>query len=174
MKTKLVCNLDDEIMEKFELALALNKDEPDQVIEQLIKQYISVSFLSASQKYKNVDPKRQSREVALMNADTGKAMTRIPKWAVKSDQMNHRIVRAFFEVERDIGRVTITDLEHRCSDQTKYPKTYVRDFRGNFAQMKIDAPKSHGKVFQIEGGTVVIWDYVKDTLMEYKSVFLGS
>jgi hypothetical protein len=105
------------------------------------------------------------------NEDTGKARNRIPKWALKSEQNNHKIVRAYFQVENELGNVSLDVLEKRCSDVVKYPSTYLRDFRGNFNQMKIDSPKSHGKVFEVYNGKVVIWDYVKETLKEYKKYF---
>jgi hypothetical protein len=74
-------------------------------------------------------------------------------------------------VESEFGHVPLDALEKSCSDEVTYPATYVRDFRGNFNQMKIDAPKSHGKVFEIDNGNVVIWGYVKGPLMEYKEYF---
>lgn len=106
-----------------------------------------------------------------MNADTGKANSRIPRWAIKSEQYNHKIVRAYFQVESELDYVPLDALEMRCSDEATYPTTYVRDFHGNFSQMKTDASKSHGKVFEIDNGNVVIWDYVKERLMEYKNYF---
>ena len=64
------------------------------------------------------------------------------------------------------------ELEERCSNLEEFPETFVRDFRGNFAQMKIDAPKSHGKVFEVDNGVVVIWSEVENILTNYKSYFL--
>ena len=37
--------------------------------------------------------------------------------------------------------------------------------------MKIDGPKSHGKVFEDDGDHVWIWDEVEETLMNYKNSF---
>lgn len=168
------CNISEDVVEKFKLALMLNKEESDKVIQQFMMQYISSSFSKASQIYKVPASARTSMVADNINADTGKAMNRIPKWAMKSDQNNHKIIRAFFQVENEIGYVPLEVLEKRCSDDVNHHSTYVRDFRGNFNQMKIDAPKSHGKVFEVENGTVVIWNYIKETLTEYKNYFCSS
>ena len=76
-------------------------------------------------------------------------------------------------MEREFGHVPLDELEKRCSDEVTFPTTYVRDFRGNFNQMKIDAPKSHGKVFEIDNGNVVISDMLKN-LIEYKNYFVDK
>lgn len=41
---------------------------------------------------------------------------------------------------------------------------YVPTFRNNYAQMKIDGPKSHGKVFEDDGDRVWIWKEVEEVL----------
>lgn len=171
MKLPFNLTISEDVIEKFKLALLLNKEEPDEVIEQLMMQYISNSFSKASQAYKTSTSVKPSIVVDTINIDTGKAMNRIPKWAVKPEQYNHKIVSAYFQVEKELGYVPLEVLEKRCSNEAKLPKTYVRDFRGNFNQMKFDGPKSHGKVFEVNGGIVVIWDYIKETLMEYKNYF---
>jgi hypothetical protein len=48
---------------------------------------------------------------------------------------------------------------------------YVRDFRGNFASMKTDAGKSHGKVFRDDGYNITICPEVLATLEQYRSLF---
>lgn len=171
MRIPFECKIDVDVLEKFKLALMLNKEDQDEAIEKFMMQYISSSFSRASQAYKPVAASKVTGINDPINADTGKANIRIPKWATKSEQYNHKIIRAFFQVENELGEVPLEELERRCSDSESYPSTYVRDFRGNFNQMKIDAPKSHGKVFEVENGNVVIWDYVKETLMEYKKYF---
>ncbi|QOY35354.1 hypothetical protein AWH56_022110 [Anaerobacillus isosaccharinicus] len=94
-----------------------------------------------------------------------------PKWAVKPDQYNHKIVRSYFQIEREIGSVPLEILKRRCSDEVNHRSTYVRDFRGNFNSMKMDNHNSHGKVFEVNNGMDIIWDYAKDRLMEYKEYF---
>lgn len=171
MNKTFECSIKEDVVDKFNLALMLNKEKADDVIEKYMMLYISSSFSNASKTYKGTKISKVTRVNNVMSVDTGKAKNRIPKWAIKPEQYNHKIVRAFFQVESEFGHVPLDALDKRCSDEMTYPSTYVRDFRGNFNQMKIDAPKSHGKVFEIENGNVVIWEFVKETLMEHKEYF---
>ncbi|WP_080847940.1 hypothetical protein [Cytobacillus gottheilii] len=164
------CNVNDDILEKFNLALTINKEESKEVIENFMIQYITNSFSKTTHTYKSL-LKEKSNNI-FMDTDTGKARGRIPKWAKNSHQINHKIVRAFYKLERQLGYVTVADLEKKCSDIENSPDTYVKTFASNFAQMKFDGPKSHGKVFEVENDKVVIWKNIKETLEEYKEFFI--
>lgn len=43
---------------------------------------------------------------------------------------------------------------------------FLLSFKNNYSQMKLDGPKSHGKVFEDDGDRVWIWDEVEETLYE--------
>lgn len=161
------CNINEEVLEKFKIALLLNKEEAEDVIEKFMINYISSSFSRTSQEFKSLISNKED----VINKNRGKAKFRIPRWAKKPNQYNHRIIRAFYKIESELGFVPLSELERRCSNEKNHPDTYVRDFKGNFYQLKIDSPKSHGKVFEVENDNVVIWDYIKDTLEEYKEYF---
>lgn len=170
MRKIFACKINEDVLEKFQLALQLNKEDANEVLEKQMMQYIANSFSKASQIY------REPRELKTSdndqrNADTGKARVKIPKWALKSGQMNHKIVRAFLQLEDECGVVTLNGLEKRCSNEIDFPTTYVKTFGSNFSQMKFDSHNSHGKVFEVHNGEVIIWEYVKDTIMDYKSYF---
>lgn len=168
MEKKYEVFLSEDLIEKFEIAIKLCGENSKDVLEKMMMQYISTSFSKVSQKY---NP-RNKFEVESGNPDYGKAKKRIPKWALKPQQNNHKIIRAFFMIQKEKGTVNLQELEERCSNLEEFPETFVRDFRGNFAQMKIDAPKSHGKVFEVDNGVVVIWSEVENILTNYKSYFL--
>ena len=102
----------------------------------------------------------------------GKAINRIPRWARKPQQYNHKILRAFFELQRELGNVTLEALRGRCSDPLGHPDTYVPHFDNNFTQMKFDNGNSHGKVFEEQDGYITIWDRISDTLLRYRDYFL--
>jgi predicted transcriptional regulator len=51
------CNIDPEVSEKFTIALMLNKEDADAVIEKLMSQYISESFSKASKSFSPSDNK---------------------------------------------------------------------------------------------------------------------
>ena len=59
-------------------------------------QYISNSFSKASQTYNLATASKTAKTNYEINVDTGKAKNRIPKWALKTEQYNHKIVRALF------------------------------------------------------------------------------
>ena len=62
-------------------------------------------------------------------------------------------------------------MEKLCSDKER-SELYVYTFRNNYAQMKIDGPKSHGKVFEDDGDRVWIWKEVEEVLRSHKNSFL--
>lgn len=172
MNASFQCNVDSALMEKFNIALALNKTTADIVIEELIRKYVSDSFTKASKAYRKPTqvPRKASNEATV---DTCIAIGRIPQWARKPNQINHKIIRAFFRLEAELGHVPLRELEKRCLDNAMHSDVYIPTFKSNYVQMKIDVPRSHGKVFEERDGDVVIWDRVKDTLMEFKSYFVS-
>jgi hypothetical protein len=167
------CNIDPEVSEKFVLALMLNKEDADSVVEKMMSQYISESFSRVSKAFSSTEEKQIISSYD-SNEDFGKANRRIPSWARKPQQNNHRIIKAFLELFEEFGSVTVEELSERCSNADEYPELFVSDFKGNFAQMKTDAGKSHGKVFITNGDDVEIWDDVKDVLIANKNSFLGN
>jgi len=171
--------IDSEVVDKFELALMLNNENSNEVITRLMIQYVSDSFLKASKSFTAQSPQSPQSQVRtnyLSDEDSNyaKANRKIPIWAHKPQQNNHRIIKAFFEIEEEMGYVTIEALTERCSNITDHPDTFSSDFRGNFAQMKTDASNSHGKVFVVTDNVVEIWNEIKNILMENKHLFTRS
>ena len=76
-------------------------------------------------------------------------------WALKPTQYNHKIIRAYFEAVATTGRAAIDAMEHLCTDKN-VPELYVPTFKNNYSQMKLDGPKSHGRVFEDDKDTVTI------------------
>jgi len=98
------------------------------------------------------------------------ATQRIPVWALKPNQYNHKIIRAYFMAVEIDEKATITMMEHLCSD-IEHSELYVPTFRNNYSQMKLEGPKSHGKVFEDDGENVWIWSEVEAVIMKYKNSF---
>lgn len=175
-KNTLNCLVNADLLEKFKLALALNKEDMEEVMDKLLSNYVSESFLRAaksltSETVKIITP---ANHATAEDNDYAKANRKIPIWANREKQNNHKIIKAFLQIEEQQGQVSYEELMERCSNATKYPDTYVKDFKGNFAQMKTDASNSHGKVFIEEGDKVEIWYEVLDTLRQYREFFLNS
>lgn len=167
MKKNIIFSVDADIYEKFCIALNLTEETQDDVAENCMRWYIAKTFERASQTYNPRTAARRSDE----NRDSiGKAIRRIPIWASKPNQYNHKIIRAYFAVEDIAEEVTLPMMERLCSDK-EHPELYVPTFRTNYSQMKIDSSHSHGKVFEDNGNRVWIWSNVEDTLRRYKNYF---
>lgn len=145
---------------------SLTNESENVAIETCMRWYIAKSFEKVSQEY---NPKAANR--ANESKDYyGKAIQRIPIWSLKPTQYNHKIIRAYFEAVDIAGEATLTMMERLCSDKN-HPDLYVPTFKNNYSQMKIDGPKSHGKVFEDDGERVWIWSEVETVLLQYKNSF---
>ena len=167
MDKNITFTVDSDVYEKFNIALSLSRELSDEAANACLRWYIAQAFGNASKVY---TPK------ATKQTDTnkdfyGKALQRIPMWALKPNQYNHKIIKAYFMSIDIAEHATLMMMERLCSNKDR-PDLYVPTFRNNYAQMKLDGPKSHGKVFEDDG--VWIWDEVEETLMQYKSSFYAG
>lgn len=158
---KLAVNAD--VYEKFCLARNLSGDTEEIAIETCMRSYIAKTFEKASQEY---TPKAAETSKDYF----GKAIGRIPVWALKPEQYNHKIIKAYFTAVDISGTATLAMMERLCSD-TNHPELYVPTFRNNYSQMKMDGPKSHGKVFEDNGDEVWLWSDVEEILLRHKASF---
>lgn len=171
MDKSVTFSVDADVYEKFCIALNLTKETQDTVVESCLRWYITKTFEKASQAYNKKTVARQNEDI---NKDFyGKANQRIPVWAVKPNQYNHKIIRAYFTAVDIAGKATIAMMEQLCSDK-EHLDLYVPTFKNNYSQMKLDGPKSHGKVFEDNGDEVWIWSEVEITLIKYKASFYSE
>jgi len=195
---ELVFKISDELAQKLELAFQLSGDDRDAAAEDMVRGYLARTFAKAAAEYHAPEgfppppphghmPPPQCGQMPppppTMGAMDGqmppppcdapwtKADSRIPLWARRPKQMTHKILKAFFELSREVGDVTVDALRKRCSDPEGHPKTYVPHFDANFAQMKTDQGHSHGQVFEEKDGIVVMWERVGDTLRKWRDYF---
>lgn len=183
---KLNIAIDYQLQEKFNLALMLNNETEDEAIRNMIKKYIADSFLEESKKILTNDKVKSIAHQQRMELNDsfdyldvnsskyGKAKRKIPIWARRKHQNNHKIIKAFFEIEKESGSVRLSTLKSRCTNLEKYPSTFCSDFDGNFASMKSDAGNSHGKIFVVEDSQVKVWEVVINVLEEHKHYFINS
>lgn len=161
--------LDDGLLKRFEMALQLNEENREEVITNMLKSYVAKTFSQEAATYGGASPST----IASNNTDNhGKALHRIPKWAKKPSQINHKIIRAYLQLAEN-GTVTYDMMARYCNNASEHPDVYVPTFNSNFAQMKFDGEKSHGKVFDVDAeGVVTIWHYVENRIEEYKNHFI--
>ena len=170
MKDYSTFEISEEILEKFKIAVMLNKELEDEVIEQLMADYVQRSFakVAGSLKHNGLSGKHDHIH---SDVDYAKAKRKIPRWAMKPNQMNHRIIRAYFQLSDEYSEVTLENLTKRCSNAAMFSDTYCMNFSTNFNQMKTDAGNSNGKVFIVEREYVHLWKEIKAVLFEYESYF---
>src|SRR5699024_11743489 len=144
MSKKVSFFIDEDVYEKFLLAMDISKESEEEAIEMCMRWYIAKTFEKASQEDK---PKMVSEFAEGVNDYYGKAIGPIPIWALKPEQYNHKIIRAYFTALDTAESATISMMEQLCSEKD-YPELYVPTFKNNYSQMKIDGAKSHGKIFE--------------------------
>jgi len=165
MKKTITFTIEEDLYEKFCLAMQLTKEDETNAFENSLKWYITKTFEKMSQYY---SPQKQD----INNPPNfyAKALKRIPVWALHPEQYCHKIIRGFFLCEKQYGEVLLDELENICSNKD-FPELYVPTFRNNYSQMKLDAVKTYGKVFEDNGTTVKIWSEIEDIFQEYKEYF---
>jgi hypothetical protein len=77
---------------------------------------------------------------------------KIGQWARKPSQINHKIIQAFRQLERE-GAVERSHLRRHCLENLNMPT-----FDSNFAQMKTDSGNSNGKIFFERDSRVYMYD----------------
>ena len=167
MQKNISFSVDSDVYEKFNMVLNLSGETVDDAGEACLRWYIAQAFGNASKEY---TPRIAKQTDSGSKDFYGKALQRIPMWAMKPSQYNHKIIKAFFMAIDIAGEATLTMMERLCSDKER-PDLFVPTFRNNYSQMKLDGPKSHGKVFEDDGDRVWIWDEVEETLVKYKESF---
>lgn len=156
MFKNITFKIDANLYEKFNAALIHSGEGIDDVGNACISWYIAHVY---SNKLNNIEKNFY-----------GIALQRIPLWAMKKNQYNHKIIKAYFMATHIAGKATVTMMKKLCSDKERMD-LYVPTFKNNYSQMKFDGSKSHGKVFEDDGKFVWIWNEVEETLMKYKKYF---
>ena len=163
MVKKISIDVDDQVYDRFQAALKLTDKEEGAAIEEAMKAFIAQSFAEVIGEYQpSTDNARKY---------WGKDAKRIPRWACHNEQYNHKIIAAYFEAIRLDGKATLPRIEELCADKEQ-ERFYVPTFRTNYAQMKADGPKTHGRVFEDNGFEVWIWKEVADVMDAYSYAFI--
>lgn len=94
--------------------------------------------------------------------EVDKVKRKVPEWIKKPNQINSTILKTFMKMSKN-GKLHIT----REQLQESALNNGIKDFMGNYNQMKNFGIKNHAKVFtELKDGTVKLWepigDFVKD------------
>jgi len=117
---------------------------------------------------KNNEIVRVTPSIVVQSDNDGefRKLGRIKLWAKRHNQINHKIVAAFINLEQK-GDVKRREFKALCSDAVRHKKYYVTNFEGHFASMKSDHGNSHGKVFYEHGEFVKIWEPVWSEIQKH-------
>ena len=86
-----------------------------------------------------------------------KVTRRLPKWFRNQSQNNSNILITFLNLSEKNENVHIQQLKDECNS--------IKDFYGNYNQMKNFGEKNHGKVFEEKDGIITLWEPVKDLIL---------
>jgi hypothetical protein len=88
-----------------------------------------------------------------------KLKSRLPRWAIKPNQINSKILSLFLAVSKNGAPVTVNALKSAYGKDSEFEK--------NFPQMKTISERNHGKVFEVTDGIVSIWPKAASLVEEY-------
>lgn len=158
MEIKIAIN--EDLYRRFVAACVLTGEEQQQVISEKIQEFVTATFIS---------------EISELNASVqdeaqmqSKVETRIPLWAKRPEQHNHRILQAFFAVERD--GMTTKERMREFFLQNGYGTPW--QFDNNFASMRTNEGNSHGNVFSCVNDIVTLTDEASSVAYKYRDSFL--
>ena len=100
--------------------------------------------------------------------EINKVSRRLPKWARHPNQVNTRILSLFLALKgQGIEVVTREMLRDRLKNE-------IDNFETNFHGLCNIGPKNHGKVFELQGEEVTIWEPVKDLVKVFEESVLSE
>ena len=104
--------------------------------------------------------------ITSLQEEKKKVEKRVPKWFRNPQQINSKILMRYLELSKSDPFLTQNKLREKCED--------IKDFDGNYNQMKNFGPKNHGKVFEENGGCIELWEPVKEFILDQYEQSVGS
>ena len=98
--------------------------------------------------------------------EKSKVEKRVPKWFRNPQQINSKILMRYLELSKSDPFLTQSKLRAKCED--------IKDFDGNYNQMKNFGPKNHGKVFEEKDGCIELWEPVRKFILEQYEHGVGN
>ena len=167
-------DIDEKIYRRFRAELMANDENMNTVMVDLVQRYIEESLRGEVTNGSAINSlfvkpiRTQRREKVGIE---GKANRKIPVWIARKN-VPYKIIRAYLMLEENSNEpVLLSDLEELCTSGREI-SVFVKNFKPNFAQMKFDGEKSHGKVFVVDEDRVYLDGGVTNTVGHYKLQFL--
>lgn len=103
-----------------------------------------------------------------------KALKKIPMWAQKPYQENHKIIRAYFIAYHRFDEPPTKDMMRDICSNYDDKTCFVSNFQATYSSLKTDGPNTNGKLFIDDGIYVQIWEEVEDVLLKYEKYFYNA
>lgn len=157
---KINFELPDELYKKFNAALVLVEREENEVLVDLVKSYIETLFPQQNSIHSVVTPPVRREE--------NKVENRLPLWAKRPGQLNHKILQTYFLCEENeiADKNRMREFFVLCNHGTEW------QFDNNFASMCTNEGQSHGKVFECDGLFVSLAPEIKTLALKYRDNFI--
>jgi hypothetical protein len=124
----------------------------------ILRAMVMVSSLSGS----GISSQTAAGSSGAEETEINKVQRRLKLWSNRPDQINHRILKAYLELEQNgLSEITETDLRNALGSE--------ETFDSNFNQMKNISEKNHGKVFEQIGELVRIWPPVEPYVRNFRA-----
>ena len=156
-------SVNEDLYRRFAAACVLTGKDQQVVISEKIQEFVTATFVSEIFEL-NVSVQGEAQ----INGAQSKVETRIPLWAKRPEQHNHRILQAFFAVERD--GMTTKERMKEFFLQNGYGTAW--QFDNNFASMRTNEGNSHGYVFSCINDIVTLTEEASSVAYKYRDSFL--
>jgi len=165
MKKNISISIDEGTYKTFRVALDFSGQTEEEALMQSIHSYIAKVLGKVVNNFQAKSLQKRGE-----GNYTQKAKNRIPIWANRKNQCNHKIIEAYFTALDRYGKATLSNMEELCTSTFVKPMSPY-SFKNNYASMKLDNGHSHGKIFEDDGNKVWIWKEIEPILMQYKDQF---
>jgi hypothetical protein len=127
-------------------------------LENKLHEYSSKCRISTSESQNEKSNSIFTYEKDDISQEVKKVTRRLPRWFRNQSQNNSKILISFLKLYLQNQTIDVHLLKEQCSS--------VKDFYGNYNQMKNFGEKNHGKVFEEKDGVVMLWEPVKDFILK--------
>lgn len=162
---EITIDINEELYRRFAAACILSEKEQQEVICRKIEEFITETFAN------EFSGAKMPAQNFISAANTqSKVLTRIPLWAKRPDQHNHKILQAFFAVESE--GMTTRDRMRDFFVQNGAGSGW--QFDNNFASMRTNEGNSHGHVFACFNDIVTLTEEASGIAYKYRDYFVAG
>ena len=144
-KYNTIANIEEFLQEKYQIIQELSNDTFKEIELKYLHKDFNDSFklvINSQIVYNEID----------------KLTKRIPLWLKKPDQCNSQILIRYLGILNGNEFLNFNEFKEICTD--------INRFDSNFAQMSKITKKNHGRVFELIGTNLFLWEPIKKFVFE--------